>query len=93
MIFICTSLGQLDYHNKDNWFKLGNNGTNDSDSSAGNTHNEAANPDVAGGYAANTTTPEDTDITCNATMQIVANQKDLDLWDLMDQTTYQILEQ
>ena len=35
---------------------------------------------------------EDSDITCNATLQCVTNETDRQLWDEMDKTTFEILE-
>ena len=33
------------------------------------------------------------DITCNTTLQVLANDKDNELWDIMDDTTFKILEE
>ena len=35
---------------------------------------------------------EDEDITCNATLQVVANENDNALWNVMDESTFKILE-
>ena len=66
IVFICTSLGQLDHHNPENWFKIAED---------------------------NTTHTSSTDITCNTTLQVVANETDLKLWDVMDETTFHVLEE
>ena len=58
-IIACATLGQLDHHNKENWYRL-----NDGD-----------------------------DITTNATLQSVTNKTDEELWDAMDDATFQVIEQ
>ncbi|XP_065887911.1 uncharacterized protein [Dysidea avara] len=59
VIIACSTLGQLDHHNKENWYRL-----ND-----GN------------------------DVTTNATLQSVTNKTDEELWDAMDDATFQVIEQ
>ena len=36
---------------------------------------------------------DDDDITCNTTLQVLANDKDNELWDIMDDTTFKVLEE
>ena len=36
---------------------------------------------------------EDDDVTCNTTLQVLANDKDNELWDIMDDTTFRVLEE
>ena len=36
---------------------------------------------------------DNVDVTCNATLQVIPNQNDEDLWNTMDQSTFQLLEQ
>ena len=35
---------------------------------------------------------DNVDVTCNATLQVIPNQNDEDLWNTMDQSTFQLLE-
>jgi len=59
VIIACATLGQLDHHNKENWYQL-----NDGD-----------------------------DVTTNATLQSVTNKTDEEVWDTMDDATFQVIEQ
>ena len=62
IVITCTTVGQLDHINKENWFRL-----NDHD--------------------------DNHDITTNCKLQCVTNQADNDLWDTMDEATFQVIEQ
>ena len=42
-------------------------------------------------FRLNNEVPED-DVTCNATLQVVTNEKDLQVWDTLDESTFEILE-
>ena len=59
IIIACATLGEMDHHNKENWFRL-----NDQD-----------------------------DISTNVTLQSVTNEVDNELWDTMDDATFQVIEQ
>lgn len=59
IIIASASLGQLDHHNSENWYRL-NDGS---------------------------------DVTTNATLQSVTNATDEELWDTMDDATFQVIEQ
>ncbi|WP_165750088.1 GMC oxidoreductase [Cellulophaga sp. Z1A5H] len=59
VVFVCATLGELDYKNKKNWF--------------------LKNADL--------------DPTTNATLQVIANRNDMKVWDSMDTTTFETLEE
>ena len=58
VVFVCAVLGELDYRNDENWFRL----------------NESSDP------------------TSNADLEVVANERDNRLWDVMDETTFNVME-
>ena len=59
VVFVCATLGELDYNNEENWF--------------------LKNADL--------------DPTTNATLQVIANRNDMKVWDSMDTTTFETLEE
>ncbi|WP_405248074.1 GMC oxidoreductase [Cellulophaga sp. Asnod2-G02] len=59
VVFVCATLGELDYKNKKNWF--------------------LKNADL--------------DPTTNATLQVIANTNDMNVWNSMDKTTFETLEE
>jgi choline dehydrogenase-like flavoprotein len=58
LVFVCAVLGELDYKNKNNWFR----------------RNDGTEP------------------TTNVTLQVLENENDSALWDIMDEGTFQLLE-
>jgi choline dehydrogenase-like flavoprotein len=59
VVFVCAVLGELDYRNKNSWFR-------------GN--------------------PQDPDPTTNSLLQVAENQSDHMTWDVMDESTFEVLE-
>ena len=59
VVFVCATLGELDYKNEQNWF--------------------SKNADL--------------DQTTNATLQVIANTNDMKVWNSMDKTTFETLEE
>lgn len=59
VVFVCAVLGELDFKNNQNWFRLN---------------------------------PHDTDLTTNSLLQIVESASDCETWDVMDESTFSVLE-
>jgi hypothetical protein len=59
IVFVCAVLGELDYRNKDSWFRFNS---------------------------------QDPDPTTNSLLQIVEDPRDRETWDVMDESTFEVLE-